>query len=45
MTRVLIVEDDPAVRDVVEYALSREGMKTETASNGEKALESLLNVR
>ena len=41
MTRVLIVEDDPAVRDVVEHALSREGMKTETASDGEEALESL----
>jgi two-component system alkaline phosphatase synthesis response regulator PhoP len=41
MTRILIVEDDPAVRDVVEHALSREGMKTETASDGEEALESL----
>jgi DNA-binding response OmpR family regulator len=41
MTRILIVEDDPAVRDVVEHALSREGMETETASDGEKALESL----
>jgi CheY-like chemotaxis protein len=25
MTRILVVEDDPAVRDVVEHALSREG--------------------
>jgi DNA-binding response OmpR family regulator len=41
MTRILVVEDDPAVRDVVEHALSREGMETETASDGEKALESL----
>jgi two-component system, OmpR family, alkaline phosphatase synthesis response regulator PhoP len=41
MTRILVVEDDPAVRDVVEHALAREGMKTETASDGEKALESL----
>jgi DNA-binding response OmpR family regulator len=41
MSRILIVEDDPAVRDVVEYALSREGMKTETASDGEEALQSL----
>ena len=45
MTRVLIVEDDPAVRDVVEYALSREGMETQTASDGEKALESLHAAR
>jgi DNA-binding response OmpR family regulator len=41
MTRILIVEDDPAVRDVVEHALSREGIETQTASDGEKALESL----
>jgi two-component system alkaline phosphatase synthesis response regulator PhoP len=41
MTRILIVEDDPAVRDVVEHALSREGMETETASDGEEALERL----
>src|SRR5215212_3235653 len=41
MARILIVEDDPAVRDVVEHALAREGMETETASDGEKALESL----
>ena len=41
MTRILVVEDDPAVRDVVEHALAREGMETETASDGEKALESL----
>src|SRR5215212_6474822 len=45
MTRVLIVEDDPAVRDVVEYALSREGMETQTASDGEKALERLRAAR
>ena len=25
MPKILIVEDDPAVRDVVEYSLSREG--------------------
>ncbi|HJQ29325.1 MAG TPA: response regulator transcription factor [Rubrobacter sp.] len=41
MVRVLIVEDDPAVRDVVEHALAREGMETETASDGEKAIASL----
>ena len=41
MTRILIVEDDPAVRDVLEHALWREGMETETAPDGEKALQSL----
>jgi two-component system alkaline phosphatase synthesis response regulator PhoP len=45
MTRILIVEDDPAVRDVVEHALSREGIETETAPDGEKALESLRAAR
>jgi DNA-binding response OmpR family regulator len=36
--KILIVEDDPAVRDVVEHALSREGMVTQTAGDGEAAL-------
>ena len=45
MTRILIVEDDPAVRDVVEHALSREGMETQTAADGEKALQSLRAAR
>jgi len=37
MPRILIVEDDPAVRDVMEYTLSREGMETETVASGEAA--------
>ena len=41
MPRILIVEDDPAVRDVVEHALSREGMKTLAVGDGERALERL----
>lgn len=41
MARVLVVEDDAAVRDVVEHSLSREGMKVETAGSGEEALEKL----
>jgi DNA-binding response OmpR family regulator len=41
MPKVLIVEDDPAVRDVVEYALTREGMETEAAASGEAATELL----
>ena len=41
MSRILIVEDDPAVRDVVEHALSREGMDTSTVGDGEAALERL----
>ena len=41
MSRILVVEDDPAVRDVVEHALSREGMETTTSATGEAALERL----
>jgi two-component system, OmpR family, alkaline phosphatase synthesis response regulator PhoP len=41
--KILVVEDDPAVRDVVEYALSREGMETEAVSSGEAAKERLFS--
>jgi CheY-like chemotaxis protein len=41
MPKILVVEDDPAVRDVVEYALSREGMETEAVASGEAATERL----
>ena len=41
MPKILIVEDDPAVRDVVEHALSREGMGTLAVGDGETALERL----
>jgi DNA-binding response OmpR family regulator len=41
VSRILIVEDDPAVRDVVEYALSREGMATLAIKDGEAALDHL----
>lgn len=43
MPRILIVEDDPAVRDVVEYALAREGMETEAVASGEAATEHLFS--
>ncbi len=45
MARVLIVEDDPAVRDVVEHTLAREGIETETVADGETALELLSDSR
>ena len=41
MSRILVVEDDPAVRRVVEYALTGEGMEVEATENGEEALELL----
>ncbi len=41
MTKVFVVEDDPAVRDVVEHALVREGMEAKAVADGEAALEHL----
>lgn len=41
MARILVVEDDPAVRDVVEHALAREGMEVKALGDGEAALEHL----
>lgn len=41
MSSILVVEDDAAVRDVVEHALSRESMKVTTTANGEEALKLL----
>lgn len=41
MPEILVVEDDAAVRDVVEHALKREGMSVRTVKSGEEALEAL----
>jgi DNA-binding response OmpR family regulator len=41
MTKVFVVEDDPAVRDVVEHALVREGIEAKAFGDGEAALEHL----
>ena len=42
MSRILVVEDDPAVRDVVEHAFSQEGgVQTVGVESGEEALEQL----
>jgi len=38
MFRILLVEDDPAVRDIVKIALEREGMAVDDAGDGESAL-------
>ena len=39
MPSILIVEDDPAVRDVLKIALEREGMGVEAVGDGETALQ------
>lgn len=39
MAQILIVEDDPIIRQTVEYALKRAGFATNTAADGPTALE------
>ena len=41
MPTILVVDDEPRIRDVVEYALTREGYDVIAASNGEEALKKL----
>lgn len=38
LLRILVVDDEAHIRDVVQYALEREGFAVETAVNGEEAL-------
>jgi two-component system, OmpR family, alkaline phosphatase synthesis response regulator PhoP len=45
MPRILLVEDDPAVRDIVKIALEREGMAVEDVGDGESALRSFRSFR
>jgi DNA-binding response OmpR family regulator len=39
--RVLIVDDDPAVRDILAAVLRHEGWNADAVSDGERAIESL----
>ena len=39
MPNILIVEDDLAVRDIMQIALEREGLSVEAVANGEAALK------
>lgn len=36
--RILVVDDDPHIRDLLSFALAKAGMKVEQASDGEEAL-------
>jgi two-component system OmpR family response regulator len=38
--RILVVDDDPHIRDVISFALEKAGMATETARDGREALVS-----
>src|ERR1700750_3293137 len=44
-TIVLVVDDDPEIRDVVRWLLEDEGWTVETASNGRDALERATRAR
>ena len=44
MSRILLVEDDPAVRDIVKIALERDGMAVEDAIDGEAALRRFRSI-
>ena len=37
--RILIVDDDPAIREVVRFALDRAGFATAEAADGQAALD------
>lgn len=41
MPKILVVEDDPAVRDIIEITLEGEGLNVETAGDGATALQRL----
>ena len=44
-TRVLIVDDDPEIREVVTWLLEDEGLPVETAADGQRALDCATRVR
>ena len=39
MSKILLVDDDPGIREVVTYTLQREGFDVDDAADGEAALE------
>ena len=41
--KILIVDDDPHIREVISFALEQEGMEVWEAANGVEALELLDN--
>ncbi|HET8653352.1 MAG TPA: response regulator transcription factor [Gaiellaceae bacterium] len=43
MSRVLVVDDERAIRDAIEYALRNEGFEVESADDGESGLKAALD--
>ena len=39
MTAILVVEDDPNIRELLQYNLKKEGFEVRTAEDGQKGLE------
>ena len=44
-TRVLVVDDDPEIREVVTWLLEDEGLPVETAADGQRALDCATRTR
>jgi two-component system, OmpR family, response regulator RegX3 len=42
VTRILVIDDEPAIRDAVEYALRNEGFEVDGEGDGETGLEAAL---
>ena len=42
MSRILVVDDEPAIRDAIEYALRNEGFDVDGADDGERGLRAAL---
>lgn len=42
-TKILIVDDEPLIRDALAFKLTKEGYEVETAEDGEKAIEKIEN--
>jgi two-component system response regulator RegX3 len=45
VNRILVVDDEPAIRDAVSYALRSEGFEVDVASDGEAALRATLGAQ
>jgi len=41
LARILVVEDDPNIRELLQYNLKKEGFEVKTAEDGEKGLEEI----
>ena len=40
-TKILIVDDEPLIRDALAFKLTKDGYEVETAEDGEKAIQKI----